>query len=152
MPCYGESCCDFCGVQVSATFDAGDSDDEEYIKKYGLLDYKWMKTAEVIDKNGKIYENMEPNLMYELENGELTFTNTCLHWVKPGGRLKEGVFLHNLCRNYIVSKTGWTLKQIFERLRKDRHKFIYNDHQRSIYNAIEDGDVELWRVTNPEKK
>lgn len=152
MPCYGESCCDFCGVQVAATLDDDDDDDDQrYIQKYDQTLYGWLATAEVIDKYGKLYENMEPNLMYELEKDDHKFTNTCLHWVKEGSEYQEGVFLHSHCRKFIQNSTGWTLDQIYDNLRKDRHPFVYDDHQGSIFEAIEDGLVESWRAIVPDK-
>lgn len=152
MPCYGESCCDFCGCQVAATLDANDSDDEKYTEKYDFIQYGWLTSAEVIDEQGNVYENMIPNLMYELENDDQQYTNTCLHWVKEGGRLKEGVFLHNFCRTFIQNQTGWSTKQIFDILKNHRQKFVYDDHQSSIYDAIEDGTlVDTWRAEHPEK-
>jgi hypothetical protein len=150
MPCYGESCCDFCGNQIGARKRWHNESDDE--KDQDDPKFDWLSTSELIDSSGVIHDYLSPNLMYEMEDDDddnKRYTNKKLDSI-DNVHLYEGVFLHTFCRQYLEDQTGWSPKRIFKILRTIRQPFNYKDHQRGVWDAIESGELESWRAKRPD--
>lgn len=158
MPCYGGSCCDFCGLEIgvsncriecpygnkSSRFIMGDS-----------IFFIWLRTSELICEKGKIHDNLRSNLTFEMEdiNDNYQRYTNCKFWniqkTQKKQNLKEGVFLHAFCRIFIEKRTNWDRKTIFQVLRKQRQPYVVNDNQVNLFSAMEFEKVPIWRAVNP---
>lgn len=156
MPCYGGSCCDFCGLEIGTgnyTYfsDAATKTKLRLIIRDSIF-FSWLDSSEILTERGKICDNLTNETIYVMEDINDHFkkyTNIKLHWV-DNIKYYEGVFLHAFCRIYIEKrKPLWTRKQLFQILKKDREPYAVSDEQVHLFQGMEWSGVPMWRAVNP---
>lgn len=154
MPCYGGSCCDFCGLEIGVAHFRKYDENRKPQYTLNLKDsifLSWLNTEEILTEKGKVCDRLSNDTIYVMMDANdkyKRYTNMKLDWV-DNKDFFEGVFLHAFCRMFVEKKTRWTRKQIYSILRQKREPYAVSDRQVNFFVGMEWSKVPMWRAINP---